>query len=383
VTSRAPAIGWLLRLAAAGLLAPTLAACADRGAPNATSTALGAHLSRVSRQQVEQDVAALYRRHPDIGSFAIQDVQYTPKTRDDVLSACTAGGAAPASETVESGRLVACAPLIFFFYSYGRKASVPEAIDLADKLYSYAVTNITGPLDAQKALGGLLHGWGIPVAQGKVASRTGTLEVSIVAAAKKAILAQRSVHIVVTQYRGKSKAAAERIVADTGTSTGIETLTAGHASATIMVRAASAYFSGDPAGLTTLIGVSSSAAKKIGSRWVEIKAGTSEYKNLAAENLISSLPASILPAAGSSGALSTGTAAGQQVYLLTWQATPSGSGTTISERLVLAATAAPLPISETGSAAGDTQTVQFTRWGERLAVAAPSPVIPFSSLTSS
>jgi hypothetical protein len=137
-----------------------------------TST-LGTHLDRVSRQRVLQDVHTFYRRHPGIGSFQVQDVQYTPKTRNEVLSTCTSGGATPVSQAVESARLVACAPLIFFIYSYGRKASAPDAFSLAGALYSYAVTTIKGPLDAAKALGSLLEGWGIPVARNRARSGSG------------------------------------------------------------------------------------------------------------------------------------------------------------------------------------------------------------------
>lgn len=365
---------------AASLAAAGLAACTSRAAPTTVDTVLGTHLSPVSVQQISNDVDAVYRNHPGIGSFEVQDVQFTPQTRNRVLTTCTSGGTAPTSETTESGRLVACAPLIFFFYSYGQKASAPDAINLADKLYSFAVTNIVGPLDAGKTLGSVLKGWGVPVAKDQAGSGTSALEGALLIAAKKAILAQTGVHIVVTHYHVGSKAAAGRIVADAGATSASEELMSGSAVASIRVTPAAAYFSGNTGGLKTLIGVSSSAASKIGSRWVEMKAGTSEYKNLAAESLISALPASILPAAGNSGTLASQTMAGRQVYVLTWQVSGGSTGT-ISEQLVLTATSAPVPLRETSNSEGATQTVEFTHWGQHVTVAAPSPTVAFSNAT--
>ncbi len=49
-------------------------------------------------------------------------------------------------------KIAGCAPLIYFFYNYGKQSSVPESIDVAEKLYWYAVTNIEGPFDPNNPL---------------------------------------------------------------------------------------------------------------------------------------------------------------------------------------------------------------------------------------
>ena len=72
----------------------------------------------------------------------MQDVAYNQTTRDKVLDVCHRGGAASDPASLESLRLAGCAPLIFFFYEYGRQSSVPAAIDVAQKLYWYAATNV-------------------------------------------------------------------------------------------------------------------------------------------------------------------------------------------------------------------------------------------------
>jgi len=139
------------RLVAAGTLAVLLGACAAGGAAAPAGNVFTAR-RQVSLQRVSTDLSALYRNHPGIQSFAVQDVQYTAQSRNAILRECAAGPAAAQSQAAESGQVIACAPLIFFLYSYGRQASVPAAVSAAGELYRYAVTHITGPLSARASL---------------------------------------------------------------------------------------------------------------------------------------------------------------------------------------------------------------------------------------
>jgi hypothetical protein len=111
--------------------------------------------------EVEQAVRTLYRAHPSIGTFVVQDVEYTPATRDKVLSVCRRGGPEKSAVALESARVLACAPLIFFFYSYGRLRSVPASLSVARQLYSYAVLSNRHPRDAEPGLNALLRRWGV------------------------------------------------------------------------------------------------------------------------------------------------------------------------------------------------------------------------------
>ena len=111
--------------------------------------------------EVEQAVRALYRVHPAIGNFVVQDVEYTPATRGKVLTVCRRGGPEKSAVALESARVLACAPLIFFFYSYGRLRSVPASLAVARQLYSYAVVSNRQPRDAEPALKALLRRWGV------------------------------------------------------------------------------------------------------------------------------------------------------------------------------------------------------------------------------
>jgi hypothetical protein len=176
-------------------------------------------------------------------------------------------------------------------------------------------------------------------------------------------------------------AGAQRITADMGTVTGTETIDDGTTTATIRVTRQAAYFTGSDAGLTAYLGLSSASAAKIGSRWVAIKAGTGEYQDLAAENTISALPSSILPAASQVSQVSNATADGQKVYIVDWTTTASGSATSISVRLVLTATPKVLPVSETLTTKGEAKTVTFSGWGAPFTVTAPARSIPYAQVT--
>jgi hypothetical protein len=59
---------------------------------------------------------------------------------------------------------------------------------------------------------------------------------------------------------------------------------------------------------------------------------------------------------------------------------PSGSTATISEQLILAASAQALPISETTTTNGDRQTVTLGRWGKQFGVPAPTSAMPYSNV---
>jgi hypothetical protein len=147
-------------LAAAGLVVTCLAGCVSR-APHSNPSMLGGQPQQPTFDSVKTAIDDLYRKHPDIASFSAQDVQYNAITRDKVLDVCRRGGPETDRAALESARVVACAPLIFFFYAYGNQASVAASTDVAQQLYWYAVTSIDGPVDARQSLTALLKEWGI------------------------------------------------------------------------------------------------------------------------------------------------------------------------------------------------------------------------------
>ncbi len=140
------------------MLLASLTACGGTSAP-AAGGILDTTVQTPTLDQVNQAIDDLYTRHPDINSFTVQSVTYNPTTRDKVLKICSEGGLAANEQERDAQKVMACAPLIFFFNYYGQQKSVPESIDIARQLYWYAVAGKSD--DSKKVLTDLLTSWGI------------------------------------------------------------------------------------------------------------------------------------------------------------------------------------------------------------------------------
>ena len=124
------------------LLAISLAACSAAPTPTPAPTGiLGGSVQTTTFDQVKQAVGELYSHHPGINSFVVRGVTYNLETRDKVLEVCREGGLAGDDAQRETQRILACAPLILFFYSYGEESGVPESVDVARSLYWFALSN--------------------------------------------------------------------------------------------------------------------------------------------------------------------------------------------------------------------------------------------------
>jgi hypothetical protein len=133
----------------------------SRTASAATPSIFTGSVQPTTFGQARAAVLALYLSHPSVSRAAFNNVEYTAASRDKVLSVCHSGGREKSAAALESARVLACAPLIFFFDSYGRRAAVPEAVDAARALYWYALTANREPVDAGPGLTRLLVSWGV------------------------------------------------------------------------------------------------------------------------------------------------------------------------------------------------------------------------------
>ena len=96
--------------------------------------------------------------------------------------------------------------------------------------------------------------------------------------------------------RSSSTSVTEHLEADLEKTSGVETISQGSETAIVRVTPTYAYLSGNSSGLAKIFGLTSADVNKVGTHWVSVKAGTSQYKDLAASMTISSV-ASVLPAA--------------------------------------------------------------------------------------
>ncbi|HEY3842194.1 MAG TPA: hypothetical protein VGL48_02995 [Acidimicrobiales bacterium] len=189
---------------------------------------------------------------------------------------------------------------------------------------------------------------------------------SELAAAKAAIAKQTSVHVVFTAHAGGSSSTTEKIVADVGTTSGVETIVEGTANLEIRATPDFAYMSGNSAGLTTVFGLSSADAKKLGRHWESWKAGTKQYANLRSDLKMSSVKALLPEAKG------TKLSSGPGTYVLRWTTAATSSIPKLANTLTLSAKGTNLPISKTETDSGGTKvTTTLSRWGEQVAVSPP------------
>ncbi len=132
------------------------------GSPPAASDILSAKVEAVKFDQVTQALDDLHRHHPDVVDFSIKSVYYNRETRDKVLNICSQGSALSSTQRErEQEKVMACAPLIFFYYNYGEQKSIPEAIEVAQKIYWFAATDNPSLGPEPEALKAMLQGWGI------------------------------------------------------------------------------------------------------------------------------------------------------------------------------------------------------------------------------
>jgi len=213
-------------------------------------------------------------------------------------------------------------------------------------------------------------------AQASVAPRSAS---SILSATKAALASERSVHLAVSIVQGSNTTVEE---ADLGTTTGVESIISGTAKATVEIAPAFGYMTGDSSGLTSLIGLTAAQAKKLGTKWMSLKAGTAPYSDLKSAATIPALQA-LLPAVKGT-ASSTETVGNTKLYVLKWTAAATSSSPKLTDVLSISMGKTPLPVKETESDGSASETTQFSRWGESVVVHAPAAgaTVPYTSIVS-
>ncbi len=185
---------------------------------------------------------------------------------------------------------------------------------------------------------------------------------SILRQAQHDMLAAGCVHIGV-QVRG---ARPGTVVADIGRSSGRETYRSGTAVVTIRVTPKAAYVGGNAAGLRQLVGLTAAQERRVGTRFMEMRAGTSQYTGFA-DNLTVVALAGMLP---HSGGIKLH-AAGAHHVMLSWTGTASSASATSSTELTLSIGARVLPEVETSRSGTERGSTRFSHWGRVVRVVAP------------
>jgi hypothetical protein len=222
--------------------------------------------------------------------------------------------------------------------------------------------------------------FGLAVGPGEAGASGVANPTSLLAAAKAAIAKQGAVHLVVNS-KSASSSAIETVVADLGRKSGVEAISDGAGSVTILVTPAYGYISGNSSGLTKIVGLTAAEVKKVGKLWIALKAGSSQYKGLATDITISSIETVLPNPKGPT--LSVDTTTATHLYVLKWTTAATSSTPKLSSLLTLPVAGVPLPIQEITTAAGSKETITLSKWGEFVRLDPPpaGSTIPFAKVT--
>ena len=199
---------------------------------------------------------------------------------------------------------------------------------------------------------------------------------TVLAAAKKAMVGEKSVHIVVASKSGKT---VNHVTADLGTSSGQENFSSGVANVVIRVTAKDAYLSGNAKGLTTLVGLTATQQKKVGSKVIVMKAGTSPYTTFQSNLTVSAFSTFLPTQKGVS--LTTDS---HKNYVLTWTKAATSTTSKTTSVLTISSGKKALPLSEVVSGTTGSGTTIFSRWGKSFTVPTPprSTLVAYSSIVT-
>jgi hypothetical protein len=235
--------------------------------------------------------------------------------------------------------------------------------------------------------GALASGLLVAVLAGAGPAAAATSPAALVTASQAAAAKQQSVRFAASSSLGSDSIT---IVADVARSAGLETVRIRHSSQVGLVSARytgkAVYFKGNVNGLVGYMGMPSALATKYAGRWI---AFTPTQKNYAAIAHSMTLPAAVAQvsidppfttsAGPKVGNLSTVVVHGTTTSL-------SSSGGKGSATLSIRSQGTPLPVRFVGKGtqSGGTESGQvvFSRWGEPVNVATPSPSVNASTITN-
>lgn len=202
---------------------------------------------------------------------------------------------------------------------------------------------------------------------------------AVVAATRKAILSQTAVRLTSTSRDASTHKVVETAVFDAGRTSSSQRYRATSARVAILLSPKGAWFTGNSSGLTSLFGMPSNLAAKVGTKWVAVKKSDAQYKDFSSA-VLSSLPGHLLPSSSATSVhLRTERRSGKKLDVLAWTDTSSGVKSTY--RLEIAGTGRSLPVRETQSTTTSTRVTRFSHWNERIVVRVPRHTIEFTKLT--
>ncbi|HEY5265288.1 MAG TPA: hypothetical protein VIJ40_00580 [Acidimicrobiales bacterium] len=210
------------------------------------------------------------------------------------------------------------------------------------------------------------------VAQASVKNPTAS---SVLTASAAALKTEIGVHVKVSTTNGK---VTTKVTAKIGTVDGTETYVSGAEKFSITVTPTYAYLSGSKTGLVTLMGLTATEQKKVGSSSVAMKKGTAPYTTFKT-NLTSGTFSALLPAVKGTTLLAARDKA-TNGYQLSWVTKATSTAPKSTSVLTISSGKKALPIKEAVTTSTGHSTTSFTKWGKKVTVVAPTKTIAYASV---
>jgi hypothetical protein len=184
---------------------------------------------------------------------------------------------------------------------------------------------------------------------------------------------ERWVHVVVSATAGTT---ATVVTGDAGPSEGQQTVSQGSQSATAIYVGNVAYVHVDSVSLAEALGLSIGPAAV--GRWISYTPADHAYASVIQGLTLSSALGELLSGSGHLTTRSPTTVDGQSVVPIEGE-TRVRSGQLVKATLDVTRSSHPLPVEINASSTGASETVIFSRWGDAVAIAAPSGAQPAAS----
>ncbi len=199
----------------------------------------------------------------------------------------------------------------------------------------------------------------------------------LIAETKKTMSGQSSVRVTINST-DKSTKQSETVTEDAGKSNGLESIVFGTATASVRFTSKAAYVSGNATGLEKIVGLSTKGAKAVGSKWIVVKQGSTQFKNIIAGGTIGPLTTDLLPTSTKSVKVTSDTLNGHNVFAMKWTATENSA--TVDLALDIASSGTKLPLELTATQGSLKSVTQFGRWGEHINVIVPTSTIAYAKV---
>ncbi len=199
---------------------------------------------------------------------------------------------------------------------------------------------------------------------------------ALLADVKSALHKQVGVHVVVT-VKPSPSSAEEKVVADFGTTSGIERISEGKATLTVEVTPADAYMKGNSSGLTTFLGLSQKQAQTVGAHWVSFTSRSAPYSGLKSTTTIGVLAQGLPQAKGTT--LSSVIVNGSRQDILHWTSAATSSSPALSNTLTIEGF---LPVEQRSTSSTGESIENLSHWGESIHISTPSSAstIPYTKI---